>query len=207
MHTPVLDPRPGPTTEKPPPLPARNRAVIALHASIVAAATMGYLIAGTITGNWTPHPWPAGLMTIYFLGVAGISCYAVWQGVTGRASIDTESLDAIKSHCAHEATRRPGPASAVAMRPLLPHPCSGYVYAAVTAKRLGASAGAPGTSDVSLRTTPGWAFTRRTAWHRGLVLTGHPALPRHRRLGTMEDPATPHKPLTGPHSFARSHCN
>lgn len=214
MHTSVLDPRPGPATEKPPPLPARNRAVIALHTTIVTAAVSGYLLTGAATGSWTPHPLPTVLMTLYFAGLTGLIGYAAWRGVTGRAQIDAESLAAIKSRCAREAARRPGPASAVAMRPLLPHPCSGYVYAAVTAKRLGTTT--PGATEVSLRTTPGWALSRRTAWHRGLTLTahqaatGHQAAPSNGRVGTLENPHAPHTPLTGRHhnpALAQPHCN
>lgn len=199
MCAPMLDSPPGPAADQPPPppFPVRDRAVIALHTTIVAVAAIGYIVTSAITGSWEPHPWPAGLMALYFAGMAGITGYAVWRGVTGRAIIDTESLGAIKSRCINEATRRPGPACAVAMRSVLPHPFSGYVYAAITAERQ--EPNAAGQTNVHLRQTPGWALTRRTAWHRGLTLTGHdtdPDATSGRNLGPLADAPTPHPALT-----------
>lgn len=198
MCAPTLDSPPGPTAERPLPPPVRDRAVIALHTTIVALALSGYVGTGILTGSWRPQPWPSGIMALYLTGLLGLIGYAVWQGVTGRATIDTESLAAIKSRCVEEAARRPGPASAVAMRSVLPHPCTGYVYTAVTAELL--ASGSPGQGHVSLRTTPGWALTRRTAWHRGLVLTGHPDVgadaPSDALVGAMGDPRTPRRALS-----------
>ncbi|TYB41347.1 hypothetical protein [Actinomadura chibensis] len=168
-----------------------------MHSVILTTAVLGYVLSGVITGSWEPSPWPAGFMAVYLSGFAALTGYAVWRGVTGRAKIDTESLGAIKSNCLQEAANRPGPAAAVAMRPVLPHPLTSWLYTTVTAERLGPAAA--GTVDVSLRETPGWALTRRTAWNRGLVLAGHPdthpdAAPST-HLGTMEDPAASHRPL------------
>ncbi|TDE38186.1 hypothetical protein [Actinomadura sp. 6K520] len=170
-------------------MPAEVRALVALHTGIVVLAASGYLLAGAITGSWVPNPWPAGLMTLYVTGGIALVGHSVWRGVTGRAAIDTESLDAIKSRCIQEAAQRPGPASAVALRPVLPHPCTSWVYTTITAQRLGSHSS--GAVDVSLRTTPGWALTRRTAWQRGLVLVGgadaHTGQVTGGNVGTMED--------------------
>jgi hypothetical protein len=135
----------------------RNSAVLA----IVAVSTIAFL-----SSNHAGHPSATAFLAVVgCLALGGLILFAavsIWRGASGRDSFDQEDLESLREACLQRVIdcHQPG-AAAVAVRPVMPAPYAGYLWARVSVEPEPTTD--PTAQLVRVRQIHGWAFSRSTA--------------------------------------------
>lgn len=142
----------------------RERTEITRNSTVLMVAIIATSLFASANhdGNPSTTAWLAAIGGCCLAGLAIFVMVSVWRATTGRDSFDRDDLRPLEEACVQKIIDQQHPAAtAVAVRPVVPAPYAGYVWASVNVEPEATTD--PSARLVRVRQIKGWALSRSMA--------------------------------------------